>query len=105
MIANRAHRKTYIREWRKSRGLTLEQVAEYLGITHASLSRIERGLQPYSQPIIEGLADFFVCDPAALLMRNPNDPDGIWSIWDKATKAERQLIIDLANTIVKRGSK
>jgi len=57
----------FIREWRKAKGLTLEVVADALKTTHASLSRIERGLQPYSQPMLQGLADLLSVDPADLL--------------------------------------
>jgi transcriptional regulator with XRE-family HTH domain len=96
----------FIREWRQHRKLTLEQVAarlaERLGsFTHASLSRIERGRQPYSQPILEALADALNTDAASLLIRNPNDPEGIWSIWDQAKPGERVQIIEIAKTLLK----
>lgn len=80
---------TYIRQWRQHRNLTLEQVKERLenlheiGITRTSLSRIELGKQPYSQPILEALADVLETDPASLLMRDPSHGEGIWSIWDR----------------------
>jgi transcriptional regulator with XRE-family HTH domain len=64
----------FIREWRKAKGLTLEVVADALKTTHASLSRIERGLQPYSQPMLQGLADLMAVDPADLL--GPPDAAG-----------------------------
>jgi hypothetical protein len=35
-----AHRKTFLREWRQHRNKTLEQVAEYLHMSHSQLSRI-----------------------------------------------------------------
>jgi transcriptional regulator with XRE-family HTH domain len=101
--------RTYIREWREYKGLTLERLAERVGeriggFTHASLSRIERGLQPYSQPVLEAIANALGTDPASLLMRNPTDPEGIWSIWDHAKKGQKQIIIDLAKTIIKSAS-
>ena len=95
------HRRTFIREWRQSRGLTLEQVANRIGITHASLSRIERGLQPYSQPLLEAIADVLQTEPASLLMRDPTDPEGIWSIWDQAKPGERRRIVEIAKTLIK----
>ena len=95
-------RRTFIREWRNDRGLTLEHLADRLGTTHATLSRIERGMQPYSQDILERLADALRTDPASLLMRNPSSPDAIWSIWDQAKPGEREMIIDLARTVIKR---
>ena len=74
-------------------------------MTHASLSRIERGRQPYSQAILEALSDELTNgDTASLLMRNPTDPEGIWSVWDKAKPGERKMIVDIAKTIIKTGT-
>lgn len=104
-------KRNYIREWREFRTLTLERLVERLReaqglhITHASLSRIERGLQPYSQPILEALAaELTAGDVASLLIRNPNDPEGIWSIWDQAKPGQRLTIIEIAKTVLKTGT-
>lgn len=100
------HHPTYIRQWRKYRGLTLDRLAERVGaltggFTHASLSRIERGLQAYTQAVLEAIAEALGTDPASLLMRDPSDPEGIWSVWDHANPSERRMIVDIAKTIVK----
>lgn len=92
--------RTFIREWRLHRNLTLEQLADRIDTTHASLSRIERGKQPYTQPMLEALADALQTDPASLLMRDPSSPDAIWSIWDNAAPGERRAIVELARTVV-----
>lgn len=101
------YRKTFIRQHREAKGLTLEALAERVGekiggMTHASLSRIERGLQPYSQPILEAIADALQTDVYSLLYRDPLDPEAIWTIWDQAKPGERQMIVDIAKTIVKK---
>jgi transcriptional regulator with XRE-family HTH domain len=104
------YKLTFIRQWRESRSMTLEVLAERVGeriggMTHASLSRIERGLQPYSQPVLEALAEELTGgDVASLLMRDPGDPNAIWSIWDQAKPGERRMIVDIAKTIVKTGT-
>lgn len=85
--------------------MTLEQVGENVGLSHAQLGRIERGLQPYNQELLEALADLFGTDPASLLMRDPTDPDGIWTIWDQAKPGtQREMIVDLAKTVLKTGT-
>lgn len=92
---NRALASTFIRAWRKHRGLSLSRVVDRLanlhdlGITKTSLSRIETGKQPYSQPILEALADVLETDVASLLMRDPGQPDMIWSIWDRIAPPKR----------------
>ena len=97
-------RKTFIREWREHRGLTLEQLADRTETTHASLSRIERGRQPYSQALLERIADALMVDPADLLIRNPADPEGIWSVWEQAKPGERRQIVEIAKTLIKTGT-
>lgn len=97
---------TFLREWRTYHNLKLVEVASSFGITHASLSRIERGLQPYNQELLEFLADRYRTDVASLLIRNPllDDSENIWSIWDQAKPGERKMIVDIAKTLVKTGS-
>lgn len=70
-----APRRHFIREWRKSvPNLTLARLADRVGIAQSSLSRIERGEQPYSQPILEALAEAIGCEPADLIGRLPGAP-------------------------------
>lgn len=101
----------FILEWRVFRNLTQDQLSERLreaqglNITRASLSRIERGVQPYSEAILEALAaELTAGDKASLLVRDPTDPEGIWTIWDAAKPGERRVIVELAKTIVKTGT-
>jgi len=101
----RARRRTFFKEWRLHRGLSQEQLAERLETSVASISRIESGTQPYTQDVLEALAEALNTDPASLIMRNPEDPEVMWSIWDQAKKGERQLIEELARSVVKTGTK
>jgi transcriptional regulator with XRE-family HTH domain len=101
----------FLREWREHREMTLETAAAAIGeitgegLTHASLSRIERGKQPYKQPQLEAMAYLYRTDTGSLLMRNPLDPDAIWSIWDQAkTPEQRRMIREIASTVVKTGT-
>lgn len=62
---------TFIREWRKYRSLTLEQLSSRIGMTTSNLSKTERGDQAYTQPVLEALAEALACSPADLIMRPP----------------------------------
>lgn len=97
-------RAIFLRQWRKHRGLTLQQLAESIGTTHPTLSRIETGKQPYSQGILEAAASRLNTDVASLLMRDPTDSDAIWSLWERAKPGERRMIVDIARTIIKTGT-
>lgn len=105
-------RPTFIKQWRAHRGLTQEQLAErvgtYLvergitkGYTYASIGRLENGKIGYTQPILEAIADALQTDPASLLMRDPTDSAALWSVWDQALPAERQIITEQAEIVVK----
>ncbi len=104
-MEKKARRKTYLREWRKVKpGRTLEAVAEELHISQPQLGRIERGDQPYNQDLLEALAALYGCSPADLLMRDPSDPEGMWSIWDQAKPGQRQQIAEVARTLTRTGT-
>lgn len=77
-MTERRFGKTYIREWREYRGLSLRRLADRIElggpdetISHASLGRIEKGQQPYSQPILEALAEALNVDAADLISKDP----------------------------------
>jgi transcriptional regulator with XRE-family HTH domain len=84
-----AKKPHYIREWRKHRQLTQEQLAERIGIARSYLTKIERGTRRYDQPFLEAAAEQLRCEPCDLIMRDPSDPEGIWSVWDRLEPAQR----------------
>jgi transcriptional regulator with XRE-family HTH domain len=79
MLPYMGRKATYIRAWRKERGFSLDEVVGRLdalrvSITGASLSRIERGIQPYSQDFLEALADALDVTVAQLIEHDPTLP-------------------------------
>ena len=103
-------RPTYIRAWRKHRGLTLAQLADRLSvelevaISEGQLSRIERGETPYSQDILEAVAAALRCEPADLIMRDPAQPDGIWSLLDSLKPGERLQAVEIIKALRRTGT-
>lgn len=94
----------FIREWRKHRGYTQEQLAEALGVTHGTISQLETGKINYTQPMLEALAKALACEPADLIMRDPDS--AIWSIMDnlKAMHPDQQAqIAQIVATFRKTG--
>lgn len=74
----RKYGKTFIREWRKYRGLSLRRLADRLELngpdetfSHASIGRIEKGQQPYSQPVLEAIAHALNVEVHHLLSVDP----------------------------------
>ena len=98
-------RRTFLREWREYRKLTQEQAAERIGVEQPTLSRIERGVSPYSQDFLEKAAYAYMCEPADLLMRNPLDDDAVWSITDnlrQASPADQERAAAIIGALLKK---
>ena len=93
----------FLRAWRKKSGKTLEQVAEHLHMSHSQLSRIETFKQPYNQELLEHLADLYACDVVDLLIRDPSDPEGLWSIHDQLKPAQRRQLAEFGVVLRKTG--
>lgn len=103
-VSNPSRRRTFIREWRQHRGLTQQQLADRLDVAKGNVSKLEAGKQGYTQDLLEAIAAALRTDVASLIMRNPSDPEAIWSIWDQAKPGDRKMIVDLAKTVTKRAS-
>ena len=95
-------KRVFLREWRESKNMTLEQVAEAMSITAGALSQAELGKTNYTRPMLEFLADLYGCEPGDLIMRNPEDADAPWSLWDQAKQGEREQIVSMMKIIVGR---
>jgi len=69
----------YIRQWREHRNLSLAKLAARMEvepggeelISAMSLSRIERGQQPYSEELLNALGDALSCSLGELISVNP----------------------------------
>lgn len=104
-------RKTYavtmIRDWRKHRALTLEQVADRVETmtgeptTAQTISRIERGLIAYTQPKLEAIADALGCTPADLIMRKPlqSEEFKMWSLIESLPEAKRKTAMKMIQAL------
>jgi transcriptional regulator with XRE-family HTH domain len=93
--------KWFLKEWRKFRGLSQDKLAERLGVHKGDISNWEKGKRRYNQDLLEQLADALQCEPADLIMRDPTQPEAIWSIWDHASEGQKEEIRRFAEFTVK----
>lgn len=102
-LQKRRFRRTFIREWRQYRELTLEKLADRLDMTASHLSMLERGQRGYTQETLEEIAEALQTTAASLLMRLPGE-DEMWSLWDQAKPGVRQQLTEIAKTLTKTGT-
>lgn len=111
----RAHPKPtrqriHLREWRKHREMSLEKLSERLlveeeiEISPGQLSRIERGKQPYAQDLMEAVGRVLRCDVVDIIMRDPTQPNSIWSIWDSLSQPAQAQAVELLRVLQKTGT-
>lgn len=67
-----------MKEWRKHRGMTLEEAAPRFEMSEAQLSRIENAKSPYTQDTLELAAVIYKTDVASVLFRDPRSSDALW---------------------------
>lgn len=79
----------WLEPWRKKSGRTLEQVAEALSVSSATISRWENGIvSPKIEQLIE-LAALYGCDPLALFF-DPEKPEAA-----EALRSTHAMIVEL----------
>jgi transcriptional regulator with XRE-family HTH domain len=72
---NVLHQPSYLREWRKFRDLSQEELAARAGVKHSTVSRLENGITGWVQDTMEALADALDCSVSELLFMDPTHPE------------------------------
>lgn len=102
-----ARQPTFIRAWRKDRGLTLAALSERLELLHGliisegQLSRVENAKSPYAQDLLEAIASVLQTEPASLIMRDPSRTE-FWTIYDTLDPVQRKAVVDYADFIKRK---
>lgn len=81
-----------IKEMRKRKGLTLLEVAEYLGVQEATVQRYESGnIKNLKHETICKLAELFGCDPQYLLGWSENNAE----TFEATITEEEKMLLEL----------
>lgn len=87
--------KEMLRDLRKSKGLTGQQVADALGISYKVYQTYESGTRNAGLPVVEKLADFYGVTTDYLLGREPpNNPFDMLNI-DTGSKSVMEMFAEL----------
>lgn len=103
-MAKRAKTRWFLKAWRKHRGYTQERLADMVSLSTPYISQLERGSRQYTQELLELFAEALRCSPADLIIRDPTDPDGLWTIYDALSAPERRQVVEIAKTIKRTGT-
>lgn len=66
----------FIRQWRKHRGLTQQELAKRIKYTDGAISHIETGQSAYTQTFLEAIAKALDCKPGDLILHEPKAASG-----------------------------
>lgn len=91
-------RDLFLREWRKHRGLTQEQIEGRVGKSAVTISQLENHRINYTQEHVELLAQALNIEPADLFYPppQPDKPLSEFELWArKATDEEKALAVRL----------
>lgn len=93
--ARKQYRSTKIREWRKYRGLTIEQLANRIEMSAASLSYLERGKSAYTQGTLEALSEAMGTSPESLLSVDPKKEGEVIDLVRQINERDRPRAIQV----------
>lgn len=99
----------YIKEWREYRKISLRDLANRLEVSdggdlllsHASISRIEKGEQPFTEETLNALAFALDVDRIDLLSKNPHKDGEVIDLMRKLNETDKTRIIDMMRLLIK----
>lgn len=99
-------RRTFFKEWREFRGLTQDEALARLGVlgvdfSKPSISRMENGHQPYSEPILCALAEVYQCEPSDLISRDPTWGESLDAKLFHLPKPDRDRVVAVVTALLK----
>ena len=83
----------YIREWRQAKGLSLEFVAHNVPMDKGNLSKVERGHLPYSQEMLERLAEILGTEAGNLVSRDPTKEGKVLDLVQRLNERDREKVV------------
>jgi len=93
-----------IRDLRKQRGLTIQALADAIGVTKSHVSEMERGVKPISSRHLESIARALGCCPADLIASGAMDPEILDHIrlLERLSPEDRAAVVRHAESLARR---
>lgn len=87
-----SHPPAKLRQWRKHRNLSQEELAEKIGVEKVTISRWERGQRGLTLTTLESLAEALHCTVYDLLFRDPNEAVDLFKIYAELPRERREIL-------------
>lgn len=95
----------YLKEWRKFRGLTQQELADALDTSKSVISDMERGELQLSPKWLRRIAPILQAQPGHILDHDPRELDNdIIDIWAHIAERDRDQAIRVLKSFVKTGT-
>lgn len=95
----------YLREWRKFRNMTQQELATAVETNANMIQYLESGERGLSAKWLRRLAPVLDTTPGMILDHNPYELDNdIIEIWATASNREKRQIADIAKAVVRPGT-
>ena len=95
----------YLREWRKFRNLTQQELADELGTSKSVISDMERGALQLSPKWLRRIAPVLKTQPGHILDHDPESLDSdIIDIWSRIDLTDRAQAARVLSSFVKSGT-
>jgi len=91
----------FFKEWREYRKLSQERLADRLGTTGATVSRMENYQSQYNAGYLQALADALDCEPADLF--HPPDRPSVDKLLEQSSPEMQKRVYDLVEQLLKTG--
>lgn len=97
--------KHFIKEWRKKRGFTQEELADLIGVSSPTISQIENYKTGYTGETLTALADALSVTRGDLLENDPSKDSTLWThfqLLKDMEEKERDEIVEVLSTLIKQ---
>lgn len=95
----------YLRQWRLSRGLTQQELADRLNTSKSVISDLERFVLQMSPKWARRLADVLDTQPGHILDHDPEElPSDVFDIWSRIAKEDRPQAARVLRSFMRTGT-
>jgi transcriptional regulator with XRE-family HTH domain len=98
-----SRRRHFIAEWRAAKGMTATALSKRVNLSKSQISKIERGIEPYTQDTLEAIAEALGEHPACLISHEPHEAGPIAILRSIPPGPRRERVMRILRAAVENG--